>query len=869
MNIKNKELNHTPMMQQYLRIKAQHPDMLMFYRMGDFYELFFDDAEKAARLLDITLTRRGASGGEPIKMAGVPYHAVEQYLVKLVRLGESVAICEQIGDPATAKGPVERRVTRIITPGTLTDAALLEGKRDCVLLALVLHESTLGLAWLNLAAGKFYIMETAPNNLVSELERLKPAEILLPELLDTSIAFNGVNALKNLSLKRLPVWQFDVDTAIRNLTRQFGTRDLSGFGCDSLQLSLGAAGALLEYAKLTQGAGIAHVKSLQVERGSAYVRMDAATRRNLEISETIHGETSPTLLSLLDTCSTNMGSRLLRHWLHHPLRDHAAVQQRLNGVSALIGEAGLGPYLAAREHFRRVADIERITARIALRSARPRDLSGLRDSLKRLPDVIVAIASCTSEHIAALAQAMAPDTALVNLLERSLREEPGVVLREGGVIADGYDAELDGLRAIQNNGGEFLLQLEARERVRTGIASLKVEYNRVHGFYIEVSHAHSEKIPDDYRRRQTLKNAERYITPELKTFEDKALSAQERALAREKFLYEALLDALPPFIDYLQRAARGIAELDVLATLAERALALDYTMPVFTDAAVIEIEAGRHPVVENQVENFIANDVRLGACDNGERQMLIITGPNMGGKSTYMRQVALIALLAHCGSFIPAKSVCLGPLDQIFTRIGASDDLAGGRSTFMVEMTEAANILHNASAQSLVLMDEVGRGTSTFDGLALAFAIARYLLERNRSYTLFATHYFELTRLAEEFRQAANVHLDAVEHKHHIVFLHAVNEGPASQSYGLQVAALAGVPEQAIKVAKKYLLKLEQESVNRNPQRDLFSAGPVDEVDFPQEHPVLALLRTIIPDELSPKEALEQLYVLKKVVEKK
>ncbi len=852
------------MMQQYLRIKAQHPDMLMFYRMGDFYELFFDDAEKAAKLLDITLTRRGASAGEPIKMAGVPYHAAEQYLAKLVRLGESVAICEQTGDPATAKGPVERQVTRIITPGTLTDAALLEEKRDCVLLALVLHESTLGLAWLNLAAGQLYLMETAADNLASELERLKPAEILLPESLETSAVFNGVGALKSSSLKHLPVWQFDVDAAVRNLARQFGTRDLSGFGCDGLQPSLGAAGALLEYARLTQGASIVHVKALQVERDSAYVRMDAATRRNLEISETIRGEASPTLLSLLDTCSTGMGSRLLRHWLHHPLRDHAVVQQRLESVSALIGAAGLGPYHVVRECFRHVADIERITARIALKSARPRDLSGLRDSLKRLPEVVAAIASCVSEHITTLAQTMAPDAALVSLLEQSLREELSAVLREGGVIADGYDAELDELRAIQNDGGEFLLQLEAREKARTGIASLKVEYNRVHGFYIEITHAHSEKIPDDYRRRQTLKNAERYITPELKTFEDKALSAQERALAREKFLYDALLDALAPFITYLQRAARGVAELDVLAAFAERALALDYTMPVFTDAAMIEIVAGRHPVVEQQVENFIANDVRLGAGDNSERQMLVITGPNMGGKSTYMRQVALIALLAHCGSFVPANSARLGPLDQIFTRIGASDDLAGGRSTFMVEMAEAANILHNASAQSLVLMDEVGRGTSTFDGLALAFAIARYLLEKNRCYTLFATHYFELTRLAEEFRQAANVHLDAVEHKHHIVFLHAVNEGPASQSYGLQVAALAGVPEQAIKAAKKHLLKLEQENVDRYLQQDLFSMGSAAAVELPQEHPALALLRTIIPDELSPKEALEQLYLLKK-----
>lgn len=866
--------DHTPMMQQYLRIKAQHPGMLMFYRMGDFYELFFDDAEKAARLLDITLTRRGTSAGEPIKMAGVPYHSAEQYLAKLIRLGESVAICEQTGDPATAKGPVERQVTRIITPGTLTDTALLEEKRDCVLLALCVHESTLGLAWLNLAAGQFCVMETSADNLASELERLKPAEILLPEPLNTLAGLNGTGTgtLKKLSLKRLPAWQFDFDAAVRILSTQFETRDLSGFGCDGLHASLGAAGALLEYARLTQGTGIVHIKALQVERDSVYVRMDAATRRNLEISETMLGDTSPTLLSLLDTCSTNMGSRLLRQWLHHPLRDRTVIQRRLDGVSFLIGTGGLGPHFQVRECLRRVADIERITGRIALASARPRDLSGLRDSLKRLPQAITATAeiadSTTSEHIAELTKMMAPDAGLVSLLERALREEPGVVLRGGGVIADGYDVELDELRAIQNNCGEFLLQLEAREKTRTGISNLKVEYNRVHGFYIEVTHAHSEKIPDDYRRRQTLKNAERYITPELKAFEDKALSAEDRALEREKLLYHALLDMLGPYIGHLQQIARSVAELDVLAAFAERALALDYVSPVFTRDAVIEIEAGRHPVVENQVENFIANDVRLGACGYARRQMLVITGPNMGGKSTYMRQVALIALLAHCGSFVPANSARMGPLDQIFTRIGASDDLAGGRSTFMMEMTEAANILHNASAQSLVLMDEVGRGTSTFDGLALALAIARYLLEKNRSYTLFATHYFELTRLAEEFAQAVNVHLDAVEHKHHIVFLHAVTEGPASQSYGLQVAALAGVPEPVIKTARKYLLKLEQETVDKQLQGDLFAGTTNVTEAAPPEHPALTLLSAIQPDELSPRQALEKLYALKKMVEK-
>ena len=854
---------HTPMMQQYLRIKAQHPDMLMFYRMGDFYELFFDDAEKASKLLGITLTQRGASAGEPIKMAGVPYHAAEQYLAKLVKSGESVAICEQVGDPATSKGPVAREVTRIITPGTLTDAALLEDKRDCILLALWVQESTLGLAWLNLAAGQLRVMETSPQNLLSELERLQPSEILLPESLKQA-EIQG----KNWALKRLPLWRFDRDTAISNLTRQFETHDLSGFGCEDLPIALCAAGALLEYARLTQGSAALPITSLQAERDSIYIRMDAATRRNLEISETIRGERSPTLLSLLDTCSTNMGSRLLQVWLHHPLRDHAAIQKRLDSVAALIGESEQNNYWLARDLLRQFVDVERITARIALKSARPRDLSGLRDSLKLLPEVIQAITNGSSERISQLIQAMQIEPALVELLRKSLLEEPGVVLREGNVIADGYDAELDELRALQNNCGEFLLQLEIREKERTGIPNLKVEYNRVHGFYIEVTHAHSEKIPAEYRRRQTLKSAERYITPELKAFEDKALSAQDRALAREKYLYDELLNVLLGYIQPLQKMAASVAEIDVLCAFAERAQALDYTAPYLSHEEIFEIDTGRHPVVESQVENFVANDVQLGADHTGKPLMLIITGPNMGGKSTYMRQIALIALLAHCGSYVPAKRVRLGVLDQIFTRIGAADDLASGRSTFMVEMTETANILHNATAQSLVLMDEVGRGTSTFDGLALAFAIARYLLSKNRSFTLFATHYFELTKLAEEFKQIQNVHLDAVEYKHRIVFLHKVAEGPASQSYGLQVAALAGVPEPVIKVARKHLIKLEQESVKKEPQLDLFSF-PVSEPEeaIPQEHPVIAMLQNLSPDELSPRQALEQLYLLKKALD--
>jgi DNA mismatch repair protein MutS len=875
--------NHTPMMQQYLRIKAQHPDMLLFYRMGDFYELFHDDATRAAKLLDITLTQRGASNGQPIKMAGVPYHAAEQYLAKLVKLGESVAICEQIGDPATSKGPVERKVVRIVTPGTLTDSALLEEKRDNLLLALHERHGKLGLAWLNLASGQFFASETQPENMQAELERLQPSEILFAE--------NITAPQCNVPCKTLPAWHFELDSSRRALCQQFSTLDLAGFGCDDFTAGLEAAGALLGYAKLTQGQSIAHVRGMQVYHAGRYVRMDAATRRNLEITQTLRGDPSPTLLSLLDTCATNMGSRLLHHWLHHPLRDRATLHARLEAVEQLV-EIHRKVY----EQLKPSVDVERITARIALRSARPRDLSGLRDTLTQLPQLHTLLSGISAPRIKFLAAELlatsrqfqvegetrrqrANDDDSANstarnergsqhsiadelglLLQKTLKAEPSSILREGGVIADGFDPELDELRGIQTNCGDFLLALEARERERTGIATLKVEYNRVHGFYIEVTHAQSANVPDDYRRRQTLKNAERYITPELKTFEDKALSANERALAREKFLYEQLLDQLSPFIPQLQRIAAAIAELDVLATFAERAVTLNLVAPRFSDEPQIGITQGRHPVVEAQVDSFTPNDTTL----NEKRRMLLITGPNMGGKSTYMRQVALIALLAHVGCFVPAQEALLGEIDQIFTRIGASDDLASGRSTFMVEMTEAANILHNATEKSLVLVDEIGRGTSTFDGLALAYAIARHLLEKKRSYTLFATHYFELTRLSEEFAQLANVHLAAIEHQHSIVFLHAVNEGAASQSYGLQVAALAGVPNDVIRAAKKQLLKLEQNSAAQNPQGDLFDQKP--ELPEPEEHPLLKSLRELQPDELSPKEALEKLYKLKKLV---
>ncbi len=859
---------HTPMMQQYLRIKAEHSDKLLFYRMGDFYELFMEDAVRAAKLLDITLTQRGTSNGNPIKMAGVPYHAAEQYWARLVKLGESIAICEQIGDPASSKGPIERKVVRIITPGTVTDSALLEDKRDSLLLALQERRGKLGLAWLNLASGQFFISETSSSHLSTELERLQASEILYADNAEIK------NQLKTAG-KGLPDWYFELETARRALCQQFQTIDLAGFGCEHFTVGLAAAGALLNYAKLTQGQAISHLHGLQVYSAEDYVRMDAATRRNLEITQTLRGEPAPTLFSLLDTCATNMGSRLLANWLHHPVRDRAVLRARLLAVAQLETL-----YAALQQLLKPCVDVERITARIALRSVRPRDLTGLRDTLLSLPALYARLKNTESALLKSLIDAfdfavntplptglnVAEQDELLALLQAALQSEPSSVLREGGVIADGFDAELDELRGIQNNCGDFLLALETRERARTGIATLKVEYNRVHGFYIEVTHANSTAVPDDYRRRQTLKNAERYITPELKAFEDKALSANDRALDREKVLYNQLLEKILPFVPSLQRIAIAIAELDVLATFAERAARLNFNPPRFTDEAEISVILGRHPVVEAQIlasgsGQFTPNDTQL----NEARRLVLITGPNMGGKSTYMRQVAMTVLLAHIGSYVPAQSAVLGEIDQIFTRIGAADDLASGRSTFMVEMTEAANILHNATEKSLVLVDEIGRGTSTFDGLALAYAIARQLLEKNRSYTLFATHYFELTRLSDEFSQLVNVHLAAVEHQHRIVFLHSVNEGAASQSYGLQVAALAGVPNEVIRLAKKQLLKLEQNSVAHNPQGDLFDQQITAQTE-PAEHPVLQTLRDLEPDALSPREALAQLYQLKKML---
>ncbi len=843
--------SHTPMMRQYLAIKAQHPDMLVFYRMGDFYELFHEDAEKAARLLGITLTKRGSSNGEPIKMAGVPYHAAEQYLAKLTKLGEAVAICEQVGDPAKSKGPVERQVMRILTPGTLTDSALLDDTRNNLLLAVYPGDGLVGLARINLASGEFILSEIAPGLLGQELERISPAELLIAD------DFNHPAVTQySCAKRRLSAWQFDFDSATAILTKQFNSFDLAGYGCANLHPAIAAAGALLDYIKHTQRTTLPHINGLTVEQSSHFIQIDAATRRNLEIDQTIRGESAPTLYSLLNTTQTAMGARLLRHWLHHPLRQLSEVNPRLQTVSALIKHHDLA---SLRLALRAVGDIERITTRIALKTARPRDLSSLRDSLLQLPHIQASLDSEAAALIAEIKQALLVPEFASELLAHAIKSEPASVLREGGVIADGFDTELDELRGMQANCGEFLLKYEAEERERTGLSNLKVEYNSVHGFYIEISRAQAENAPAEYRRRQTLKNVERFITPELKAFEDQVLSANDRALVREKMLYDLILDQLAPSIPALQLNAVAVAQLDVLTSFAERAQALKYVAPEFVNEDGLNIVGGRHPVVEQIAQPFIANDVALSPY----RQMLLITGPNMGGKSTFMRQTALIVLLAHCGCFVPAISAKIGQIDRIFTRIGASDDLAGGRSTFMVEMTETANILNNATSQSLVLLDEIGRGTSTFDGLSLAWACAKQLLEKNRSYTLFATHYFELTRLVEEFKQVVNVHLDAAEHENGIVFLHHVQEGAANQSYGLQVAQLAGIPKSVVAAAKRKLTQLEKQNIDAGPQVDMFVAPESPEIPL---HAVVSELETLEPDELTPKQALEALYRLKTMI---
>jgi len=869
--------SHTPMMQQYLRLKAEAGELLLFYRMGDFYEMFFEDAERGARLLNLTLTKRGTSNGAPIPMAGVPVHALEQYLARLVALGESIAICEQMGDPAASKGPVERKIVRIVTPGTLTDEALLPARADRALAALHVpagkRPGMAGLAWLNLANGEFRLTECPPEQIESELHRIAPAELVMAETMVLATGFDGART-------RVPDWHFEYDGARAQLLAHFGTDSLRGFDIEDMPGALCAAGALLRYAARTQAQALTHIQSLRADRASHYVLMDPVTRRNLELTQTIAGEEAPTLCSILDACHTPMGSRLLRRWLHHPLRENAPVRARHESIAALLHarlpsepEAliapGLLPSLQAR--LRALPDIERIAARLALRSVRPRELASLREALLSLPSLLQLLHEALCGMGAGRLDTLLPQLAVApraaSLLTATIAEEPALALRDGGVIATGLDAELDALRQLASDSGEVLLQIEARERERTGIANLRVEFNRVHGFYIEVSKTQSDKVPEDYRRRQTLKNVERYITPELKTWEDRVLSAQDRALAREKWLFEHLLDELAEFVHALSDCAAALAELDVLATLAHHAQRHHWVAPQLVDGAIIDIQAGRHPVVEHSIERFTPNDCLLDPT----RSMLVVTGPNMGGKSTYMRQVALIALLARVGSFVPAERARIGQIDRIFTRIGAADDLAGGRSTFMVEMTEAAAILSASTAHSLVLMDEIGRGTSTYDGLALAWAIARRLLTHNRALTLFATHYFELTRLPSEHATAANVHLAAAESPSGIVFLHEVRDGPASRSYGIQVAQRAGIPAAVIRLATRELERLEAQGAP-TPQLGLFStdnaAAPSAESgsDSDTLTALMALrdaLAQIDPDSLSPRAALESLYRLK------
>ena len=854
---------HTPVMQHYLRLKAEYPQLLLFYRMGDFYELFFEDAERAAQLLDITLTKRGQSAGRAIPMAGVPYHALEGYLAKLVRKGVSAAICEQVGDPIAGKGPMERRVTRVVTPGTLTDEALLDERRENLLAAIAEGKQGFGLAFLELSSGRFAVLELASSEaLTSELERLQPAEILLDEhsRLPTELRLER-------GITRRPSWHFDPDSGERLLCAQFGTRDLSGFGCAELRLAVGAAGCLLQYVRDTQFAALPHLRGLTTEQRDDALILDAATRRNLELTESLSGRSEHTLAGILDRTATAMGSRLLRRWLHRPLRDQDAVRQRHQALTTLL--AAEQTLTELHSNLREISDLERILARIALGTARPRDLAGLRDSLARLPPLREQLATLNNALLAQLTHDIGNYPAIHLLLTQAILEQPPLLIRDGGVIAPGYDAELDELRELSNHADQFLLDLERRERERTGLVSLKVGYNRVHGYYIELGRAKAEQVPIDYVRRQTLKGTERYITPELKAFEDKVLSSRERALAREKMLYEQLLAQLTTSLPALQGTAAAIAQLDVLANFAERAATLNWHCPELTAAMRIDIHDGRHPVVERVIDHpFIANDLRL---DDTQR-MLIVTGPNMGGKSTFMRQTALIVLLAYSGSFVPAQTAIIGAVDRTFSRIGASDDLAGGRSTFMVEMEETANILNNATAQSLILMDEIGRGTSTFDGLSLAWACAVELATRIGAFSLFATHYFELTALPDEYPGIANVHLDAVEHGHSIVFLHRVHNGAANQSYGLAVAALAGVPKAVIARARTRLRELEATARHHveleRGQLSLFAplaeleSGPV----LP-EHPVCAALRDLDPNQLTPREALEALYQLRELIE--
>lgn len=839
---------HTPMMQQYLRLKADHPEILLFYRMGDFYELFYDDAKRASQLLEISLTKRGASAGEPIPMAGVPYHAVENYLAKLVQLGESVAICEQIGDPALSKGPVERKVVRIVTPGTISDEALLQERQDNLLAAIWQSPRGFGFATLDISSGRFRLAEpTDLETMAAELTRSNPAELLYSE------DFSAMSLIENRrGLRRRPLWEFEVDTARQQLNMQFGTRDLSGFGVEQAHHALRAAGCLLQYVKDTQRTSLPHIRSLTMERQQDGIIMDAATRRNLEITQNLAGGIENTLAAVLDKTVTPMGSRMLKRWLHMPVREIKTLENRQQSIGALQDfTAELSPLL------RQVGDLERILARLALRTARPRDLARMRHAFQQLPQLDALLAEVATPHLQTLRTQMGQFDELRDLLERAVIESPPVLIRDGGVIAPGYHAELDEWRALADGATDYLDKLEIREREKLGLDTLKVGFNAVHGYYIQVSRGQSHRVPINYVRRQTLKNVERYIIPELKEYEDKVLTSKGKALALEKGLYEQLFDLLLPHLEALQLSAAALAELDVLANLAERAWTLNYNCPTLTDKPGIKLTGARHPVVEQVLkEPFIANPLSLSP----QRRMLVITGPNMGGKSTYMRQAALITLLAYIGSYVPAEQAVIGPVDRIFTRVGAADDLASGRSTFMVEMTETANILHNATEHSLVLMDEIGRGTSTYDGLSLAWACAESLANRIKAMTLFATHYFELTTLPEKMEGVANVHLDAVEHGDTIAFMHSVQEGAASKSYGLAVAALAGVPKEVIKRARQKLKELETLSGSAASSK---ADGPQLPLLVEETSPAVEALEALDADSLTPRQALDWIYRLK------
>jgi DNA mismatch repair protein MutS len=854
---------HTPMMAQYLGLKADFPDTLLFYRMGDFYEVFYADAEKAARLLDITLTRRGQSAGEPVVMAGVPFHSLETYLARLVKLGESVAICEQVGDVATAKGPVERKVMRVVTPGTLTDTALLPDKSESLLLAVQQGpRNRCGLAWLSVTQGELQLAECASDELDAWIARIGPSELLYSA--DVTPAFEqrlqAARSVTSFTATPRPAWQFDPALGQRRLMEQLRAANLAAWSAESLPEAHAAASALLGYAEHTQGRALSHVQALRVQQSDELINLPATTRRNLELVQTLRGEDAPTLFSLLDTCLTGMGSRTLRRWLLEPRRDRSEAVQRLAALAEL--REGLGATLRAR--LKGTSDVERITARVALRQVRPRELVALRDTLQKAEHTIY-IGRGLGTLLTQISVDLQPPAGCAALLARAVQDEPAALVREGGVIATGFDAELDELRAIQDNCDGFLLDLETRERARTGITNLRVQFNKVHGFYIEVTQGQLDKVPADYRRRQTLKNAERFLTPELKAFEDKALSAQERALAREKWLYEQVLDQLQPHVPALTRLARALASLDALCALAERSLTLNWHAPTFAKEPCIEISRGRHPVVEARLAelsggSFIANDTALGP----KTRMQVITGPNMGGKSTYMRQVAIVVLLASIGSYVPADACRLGPIDAIHTRIGAADDLANAQSTFMLEMTEAAQILHAATPHSLVLMDEIGRGTSTFDGLALASGIAAHLHDKTQAFTLFATHYFELTEFPANHRAAVNVHVSAVESGADIVFLHEIQAGPASRSYGIQVARLAGMPAAVVNHARHALAALESQQTEARAQVDLFAPPPATEAA--PTSPVESKLAAIDPDTLTPRDALDALYALKKML---